>query len=351
MGNVLSPTDCRRGRWICRVLIRSGFRKPRLVAVGKAGSEHGSSRAPITRPGSALSSLPAVPASRAAGDSVRAARKSEADMLRGVACPPQHRPGIARQGSDQRPPHDPCGDRASTRTARRAHNAARATRSTEARMLSTVPLYRVGTNPTERHNSITNWLNSGARSSSDSSRGSAASVATGISAYIGQGGAPQRQAPRADPAGTTPTPPSTEPVKRARAPHPAARPPAAGTAPAHRSRPGGSRGRRAAAGPRGGSTASSRSWRRRPPPADWASTGRRAVRPSAARSTWARICRASIRKVPPGCAQLHVMGGALQKDHPELCFQALNRWLSADWTMCSRAAARPKCNSSARVTK
>ena len=51
-------------------------------------------------------------------------------------------------------------------------------------MLSTVPLYRVGMNPTERHNSITNWLNSGARSSSDSSSGSAASVATGTSACI-----------------------------------------------------------------------------------------------------------------------------------------------------------------------
>ena len=47
-------------------------------------------------------------------------------------------------------------------------------------MLSTVPRYRVGMNPTERHSSITNWLNSGARSSSDSSSGSAASVATGI---------------------------------------------------------------------------------------------------------------------------------------------------------------------------
>jgi hypothetical protein len=30
------------------------------------------------------------------------------------------------------------------------------TRSTEAKMLSTVTLYRVGMNPTERHNSITN---------------------------------------------------------------------------------------------------------------------------------------------------------------------------------------------------
>ena len=36
-------------------------------------------------------------------------------------------------------------------------------------MLSTVPRYRVGMKPTERHSSITNWLNSGARSSSDSS--------------------------------------------------------------------------------------------------------------------------------------------------------------------------------------
>ena len=40
-------------------------------------------------------------------------------------------------------------------------------------MLSTVPRYRVGMKPTERHSSITNWLNSGARSSSDSSIGSA----------------------------------------------------------------------------------------------------------------------------------------------------------------------------------
>ena len=48
-------------------------------------------------------------------------------------------------------------------------------------MLSTVPRYRVGMKPTERHSSITNWLNSGARSSSDSSSGSAASVATGTS--------------------------------------------------------------------------------------------------------------------------------------------------------------------------
>ena len=54
-------------------------------------------------------------------------------------------------------------------------------------MLSTVPLYRVGMNPTERHSSITNWLNSGARSSSASSSGSAASVATGTSACIANG--------------------------------------------------------------------------------------------------------------------------------------------------------------------
>ena len=55
-------------------------------------------------------------------------------------------------------------------------------------MLSTVPRVQgLGRAPTERHSSITNWLNSGARSSSDSSSGSAASVATGISACIARG--------------------------------------------------------------------------------------------------------------------------------------------------------------------
>ena len=55
-----------------------------------------------------------------------------------------------------------------------------ATRSTAARILSTVPLYRVGAKPTERHSSITNWLNSGARASSASNSGSVARVATGM---------------------------------------------------------------------------------------------------------------------------------------------------------------------------
>ena len=43
-----------------------------------------------------------------------------------------------------------------------------ATRSAAARMLSTVPSYTVGVKPADRHISMVNWLNSGARASSAS---------------------------------------------------------------------------------------------------------------------------------------------------------------------------------------
>ena len=44
---------------------------------------------------------------------------------------------------------------------------------------------------------------------------------------------------------------------------------------------------------------------------------------TAARSTWARIWRASIRKARAGRGQLHVVGGALQQQYAQLPFQPL----------------------------
>ncbi len=47
--------------------------------------------------------------------------------------------------------------------------------------------YTLGTNPTDRHSSITSWLNSGARCSRANSSGSAASLATATSGEAAKG--------------------------------------------------------------------------------------------------------------------------------------------------------------------
>ena len=267
---------------------------------GKGRSAHDLSPPPITSLGDRVQSRtgscrfqPAVPAGQFAG-----AVDEGADVFGGLAGPPQQRPRVPRRRSHQRPPHHP-GHGRHTRGRRAEHAPARTTRSTEARMLSTVPRYRVGVKPTERHSSITNWLNSGARASSANSSGSAASPATGTA------GIAAKRCPSA-----TSTPEriqpeqlgrhaSSGPASPARSPHPAARPAAARTARAPPPRPDGSPTRDTTAAPRAGSTASSRSWHPRSPPAGSAPTAAARCAEIAARSTCARICRASIRNTAP----------------------------------------------------
>jgi hypothetical protein len=52
-----------------------------------------------------------------------------------------------------------------------------------------------------------------------------------------------------------------------------------------------------------------------------------------------------------GRGQPHVVGRAVHQCQTELPFQPLQPLAQRGLTMCLRAAARPKCNCSARVTK
>jgi hypothetical protein len=49
--------------------------------------------------------------------------------------------------------------------------------------------------------------------------------------------------------------------------------------------------------------------------------------------------------------QLHPAAGAVEELDAQLLLERLICWLNAGWAMCSRSAARPKCNSSATVRK
>ena len=190
-------------------------------------------------------------------------------------------------------------------------------------MLSTVPRYSVGAKPTDRHSSTTNWLNSGAR------------CLLGEQQRLrGEGG--DRNRPRrrsggrrgparpAGPGGTARRPPRAGRARPGRARRPAGRPPAAGTA---RARPAstwwisrsGYRSLDLAQDLRhrvvaGVDDADPQRGRRR----------RRArCAATAARSTWARICRASTRNAPPAGVSPTWWVVRSSRTHAQLTLQAL----------------------------
>ena len=75
---------------------------------------------------------------------------------------PQHRPRVKRYRLGQRPPHD-AGNADVYDAGTQARHRPWSIKSAAPRTLWTLPRYKVGTNPTDRHSSTTNWLNSGAR--------------------------------------------------------------------------------------------------------------------------------------------------------------------------------------------
>ena len=256
-------------------------------------------------------------------------------MLRPVACPPQHRPRIPGRRSTSGRHTIPATVGTHDDGAHSTHRLNRRDQPTPG-CCRPSPRYTVGTNPTDRHNSITNWLNSGARASSDSSSGSARQRGDRDCRPAAPSGWLTATSTPSGSSRNNSEPPPTGPATPDRAPHPVDRPPAAGTARARPPRSGGSPGPRTAAAPPAESTASSHSWRRRPPPADWASNERPRSAPRRRPIDVGEDLPRVDQESRPGRAQPHVVGGPLQQDHVQLAFQPLQLLTQRRTGRCAR---------------